>query len=176
MDDRELALRFSRGDTDAFSGLIAMHRGGAERLANSLLRDPQLAEDAVQEAFARIYAARDRYETGCAFGTYLSAVVRRVCIDELRRRKHRPVPSEKLPEPPADSAEAECLRRLESRRLLDTVAELDEKDRRLLLGFSLEGRSARELAEETGMTPGQVRVRLHRIRRKIREGAREQDG
>ena len=49
-------------------------------------------------------------------------------------------------------------------------AELDEKDRRLLLGFSLEGKSTRELAEETGMTDGQVRVRLHRIRKRLRKG------
>ena len=86
----------------------------------------------------------------------------------------RPVPDtlaqETLPELPADSAEAEYITRWERENRIGRLAELDEKDRRLLLGFSLEGKTTRELAAETGMTEGQVRVRLHRIRKRLRKG------
>ena len=53
------------------------------------------------------------------------------------------------------------------------LAELDETDRRLLTAFSLEGKTTKEIAGEMNMTDGQVRVRLHRIRRRIRKGMKD---
>ena len=53
------------------------------------------------------------------------------------------------------------------------LAELDETDRSLLMAFSLEGKTTKEIAGEMNMTDGQVRVRLHRIRRKIRKGMKD---
>ena len=50
------------------------------------------------------------------------------------------------------------------------LAELDGKDREILLSFALGGKPTKQIAAETGMTDGQVRVRLHRIRRKLRKG------
>ena len=43
-------------------------------------------------------------------------------------------------------------------------------DRKLLTAFSLEGKSTKQIAGEMNLTDGQVRVRLHRIRRKLRKG------
>jgi RNA polymerase sigma-70 factor (ECF subfamily) len=126
----------------------------------------------VLEAFARIYAARAEYKARYAFSTYLYVIVRRICVSELRRARRRPVlwGQEVLPELPVDSAEAEYITKWEQASRVSRLAELDGDDRRLLLGFSLEGKSTRELAGETGMTEGQVRVRLHRIRKRLRKG------
>ena len=170
--DRELMERMKADDTGALEELILRWRERAESYAVSILHDPHLAEDAVLEAFARIYAARMEYEPRYAFSTYLYVIVRRICISELRRARHGPAlwGKETLPELPADSAEAEYIAKWERESRIGRLAELDEKDRRLLLGFSLEGKSTRELAEETGMTDGQVRIRLHRIRKRLRKG------
>ena len=170
--DRELMERMKADDTDALEELILRWRERAESYAVSILHDSHLAEDAVMEAFARIYAARAEYETLYAFSTYLYVIVRRICISELRRARRRPAlwGQEALPELPADSAEAEYIAKWERESRIGRLAELDEKDRRLLLGFSLEGKTTRELAAETGMTEGQVRVRLHRIRKRLRKG------
>ena len=50
------------------------------------------------------------------------------------------------------------------------LASLDEQDRALLLAFSMEGKTTRQIADEMKMTDGQVRIRLHRIRRRLRKG------
>ena len=170
--DRELMERIKADDTGALEQLILRWRERAEAYAVSILHDPHLAEDTVMEAFARIYAARMEYEPRYAFSTYLYVIVRRICVSELRRASRRPalLAKETLPDLPADSAEAEYITRWERENRIGRLAELDEQDRRLLLGFSLEGKSTRELAEETGMTDGQVRVRLHRIRKRLRKG------
>lgn len=176
VQDQELMERLKADDSEALEQLILRWKERAEAYAVTILHDPQAAEDAVLEAFARVYAARRAYSTRYAFSTYLYMIVRRICISELRKGKRIPVPwgTEKLPELPADSAETEYLRQWERDDRIRRVAELDETDRKLLLGFSLEGKTTRELAQATGMTDGQVRIRLHRIRKRLRKG--ENDG
>ena len=170
--DRELMERVKEGDTEALEQLIMRWRSRAEAYAAGILRDAHLAEDCVQEAFARLYAARKEYNPQYAFSTYLYVILRRICISELRRLRRSPklIKTEELSEWPVDSAEAEYLTRWERGSRLMQVAALSESERRLLLGQALSGKTAKELAQETCMTPGQVRIRLHRIRRRLRKG------
>ena len=169
-EDRELAAQLKAGNTEALEQLIMRWRSGAEAYANSILHDPQSAEDAVQEAFSRIYALRDGLDEKCSFSAYLFTIVRRICIDTLRKQRRFPVLPGELPEPPVESAEAECIRNWERLNRIHLLAALDETDRKLLLAFSLEGRPTKQIAREMNLTDGQVRVRLHRIRRKLKKG------
>ena len=169
-EDRDLVVLLKNGNTDALEQLIMRWRSGAEAYARSILHDPQAAEDVTQEAFSRIYAARSGLNEAYSFPAYLYTIVRRICIDELRKRKRSPVLPGELPDPPVESAEAEYIRRMEQLNRIHLLAELDETDRKLLLAFSLEGRPTKEIAEEMKMSDGQVRVRLHRIRRKLKKG------
>ena len=75
-----------------------------------------------------------------------------------------------LPDRPVNSAEAEYFSRLDRMNRIHLLAELDETDRRMLLAFALDGKPTREIALEMNMSDGQVRVRLHRIRRRLRKG------
>ncbi|MDO5436213.1 MAG: sigma-70 family RNA polymerase sigma factor [Clostridia bacterium] len=174
-EDQKLMELLKAGDPHALEQLIGRWRGRAESYAMGILHDRQAAEDAVMEAFARIYASRSRYEPKCAFGTWFLTVVRRICIDELRKAEHQPVPVPELPDSETDSAETEALRRMERKERIRTLAGLDETDRRILLGVSLEGKTTRQLAGELSQTDVQIRVRLHRIRKKLRKGADSAD-
>ena len=169
-EDRGLVVMLKAGNTEALEQLILRWRVRAEAYANSILRDPQAAEDAVQEAFSRIYALRTGLREDCSFSAYLFTIVRRICIDELRKQKRFPELPGALPDPPADSAETEYLRSWERLNRIHLLAALDETDRKLLLAFSLEGKSTRQIAGEMNLSDGQVRVRLFRIRRKLKKG------
>ena len=168
--DRDLVARLKAGNTEALEQLITRWRSGAEAYAGGILRDPQAAEDAVQEAFSRIYALRGSLDEECSFSAYLYTIVRRICIDEIRKRKRAPALPGELPEPPVESAEAEFIRNQERLERIHLLAGLDETDRKLLLAFSLEGKPTRQIADEMNLTDGQVRVRLHRIRRRLKKG------
>ncbi|MCQ2458370.1 MAG: sigma-70 family RNA polymerase sigma factor [Clostridia bacterium] len=170
-EDQELMELLKAGDPRALEQLIERWRERAESYAVGILHDRQAAEDAVMEAFARIYASRSRYEPKCAFGTWFLTVVRRICIDEIRKATHQPVPVPEIPETGTESAETEALHRMEREDRIRILAGFDETERRILLGFSLEGKTTGQLAKELSMTDGQVRVRLHRIRKKLRKGA-----
>ncbi len=169
-EDRDLVALLRTGSTDVLEQLITRWRAGAEAYARSILRDPQAAEDAVQEAFSRIYALRVDLDEQCSFSAYLYTIVKRICIDTLRKQKRFPELPGKLPDPPVDSAETEYLNSWERLERIHLLASLDEQDRTLLLAFSMEGKTTREIADEMKMTDGQVRIRLHRIRRRLRKG------
>lgn len=57
-EDRDLVALLKRGNIEALESLIQRWRPRAEAYARSFLHDPHAAEDAVQEAFSRIYALR----------------------------------------------------------------------------------------------------------------------
>ena len=86
------------------------------------------------------------------------------------------MPVEPLPETGSeDSAEAVFLRKEARLALLNELASLGDTDRALLTGFALEGESYQALARRTGLTLGQVKIRLHRIRRRLRDKERERE-
>ena len=170
MKDRELVALLKAGSADALEQLIMRWRSRAEAYAGSVLHDSQAAEDAVQEAFSRIYALRNTLDENRSFSAYLYTIVKRICIDELRKRKRFPELPGDLPDPPVDSAEAEYIRGLERLNRIHLLANLDEPDRKLLIAFSLEGKPTKQIAKEMNLSDGQVRVRLHRIRRKLKKG------
>lgn len=169
-EDRDLVVLLKSGDTEALEQLIGRWRSGAEAYACSILHDPHAAEDAVLEAFSRIYAVRSGLDEERSFSAYLYTIVKRICLDMLRKQKRFPQLPGELPDSPAASAEAEYISRWERLNRIHLLAGLDETDRKLLLAFSLEGRPTKEIAEEMKLSDGQVRVRLHRIRRKLKKG------
>lgn len=171
--DRELVGMLKSGDAEALEQLIIRWRPGAEAYARGILHDPQAAEDAVQEAFSRVYAVRADMDEDRPFSAYLYTIVRRICIDELRKKKRSPMLPGNLPEVPVPSAETEFISRWERLNRIHYLAELDETDRKMLIAFSLEGKPTKQIAEELKLSDGQVRVRLHRIRRRMRKGMKD---
>ena len=124
----------------------------------------------MQEAFSRIYAVRTTLDEDRSFPALLYMIVKRICIDEIRKKKRFPELPGNLPDPPVASAETEFIRGLERLKTIQLLATLDETDKKLLLAFSLEGKSTKQIAREMNLSDGQVRVRLHRIRRKLKKG------
>ena len=166
--DAELMALTARGDTAAFGELVERYHAHAVALAFAVLHDAALAQDVAQDCFARIYVLRQQYRSVFSFETYLRTLVRHRAID-VRRRTARCTP---LPDPEpagtAESPEALYWRHEEKARLLDAVAALPPVDQTLLKRYALNGASYQQLAEETGLTPAQVKMRLHRLRVRLR--------
>lgn len=69
-EDRDLVVLLKAGNADALEQLIVRWRSRAEAYATSILHDSQSAEDAVQEAFSRIYAVRTGLDEDRSFSAY----------------------------------------------------------------------------------------------------------
>ena len=85
--DAELVARVGRGDRSAAQLLMTRHLPKILALARRMLSDPVEAEDAVQDAFMRLWTHAARWQPGRAkFETWLYRVTLNKCYDRLRRR------------------------------------------------------------------------------------------
>jgi RNA polymerase sigma-70 factor (ECF subfamily) len=85
--DDGLMERMARGDRRALDALYALHGALAFALAARMLGDRDAAEDVVQDAFVALWRRAGDFDVArCAPRTWLLAIVRNRCIDELRRR------------------------------------------------------------------------------------------
>ncbi|MEE9277201.1 MAG: sigma-70 family RNA polymerase sigma factor, partial [Dehalococcoidia bacterium] len=82
-----LLRRIADGDDDALRELYRAYARLAFTLAYRILGHEDRAEDAVQEAFLRVWRNADRFDRSKgAFTTWFGRIVRNLCIDMLRRR------------------------------------------------------------------------------------------
>ena len=86
-----LAVRAQDGDR-ALEALVERHEPRVRRLAGYLLNDPQDAEDAAQEALAKVLTRIDEFRGEARFATWLYSLVTNTCRDlgeRQRRRQHQ---------------------------------------------------------------------------------------
>lgn len=149
--------------------LYEAHRPALVRYLARFAGDPELAEDAAQEAFVRL--AERPPGSDANLRAWLFTVATRIAVDQARSRRRRDALLEAAPGRPAmgdppdrpDEAldKAELRRRV--RAALDT---LDEKERTVLL-MREEGFAHREIAEAVGTTTGSVGTMIARALRKL---------
>ena len=135
--------------------------------AGKMLSDAEAAEDALQDAFVRLWG---RYEvrSGREAEALLTRTVRNVSIDQLRKRKTVPLSGD-LPEEDVSENREALFRRVEE--MVDT--ELTDLQRLIIRRHEYEGVKLEKMAEELGMQPPAVRMQLSRARKTFREQYRK---
>lgn len=169
--DRALAARVREGDREAYERLVRRYLRPIHALIASFLSEPADVEDAAQETFLRALDGIVGYDPGRPFAPWLYQIARNVARGRLEaeaKRRTEPLPERGI-ETDDPGPEAE-LDRAEVRRRVDAAADgLPERQRMAFRLLDVEGRSAAEVAEMTGLAPGTVRSHLHHARRKLRE-------
>lgn len=90
LTDEEAMLRVQKqGDLRAFELLVQRWERPLQRLCRRLIRDSHLGEDLAQEAFARLFAHRKKYQPNARFSTFIWRIALNLCYDELRRMERR---------------------------------------------------------------------------------------
>ena len=161
MDQRGLVERARRGDHDAFAELARVAVVRLDQAARLILRDPELARDAVQEGLIRAWRDLPKLRDPDRFDGWLYRLTVNSCIDQTRRRKRRPIEVEltvgHAPEI-ADMAGA-----LADRDHIDGVLRhLDERERAIVVLHYFLGMPLTEVAATLGVPVGTVKSRLHR--------------
>lgn len=157
------------GDPEAFAGLYLDYFGMVHAIL--LGRIPrQEVDDLVQDVFLTAFTRLRTLREPAAFGGWLATIARNRATDYLRQAR---APLELADELPGGAPiETEAL------AAFDAIRRLPEAYRETLLMRLVEGMSGQEIAERTGLTPGSVRVNLHRGMSMLRErlGARPGQG
>ena len=166
---------------EAFADLVASQQRRASRLALYILGDPSDADEAVQDAFVKVFTHITGYREDLPFEAWFNRILANTCRDrkKARRRRQRwelgglerdldhsgPVQTARAPGPsPEDTLLAD-----ERRRTLDAaVLRLPTRQREVFLMCHTEGQSPRDVGGAIGLNESTVRVHLFRALRKLR--------
>jgi RNA polymerase sigma-70 factor (ECF subfamily) len=165
---------------DRFGSLVALLQRRGLRIAYHYLRDAADADEAVQDAFVKVFLHIEQYREELSFDVWFMRILVNACLDRLksRTRQQRWIATpledahdERPVEQAAGSApstEHELLARERWQQVLNAVAKLPDRQRLVFTLSHLDERTATEISEATGMSPATVRVHLFRAIRKLR--------
>lgn len=165
--DRDLVVRASGGDRDAFARLVATRIARLDAAARLITRDPERAKDAVQEAFARAWRDLPALRDPERFDAWLRRLLVNACVDELRHAKRRSFEVEltDVQHPAiADSAIAVADRDALERGF----RRLDPEQRSLIVLYYYLDLPLPEVAAALRLPEGTIKSRLFRARASLR--------
>ena len=165
---------------DRFGELVHMHQRRASRIAFQYLRDAADADEAVQDAFVKVFGHLSSYRETWPFEVWFTRILINGCLDRRKARARRDRWFSANEITPADEARLSMAARgdttpesrvlsLERRRAI--AAAIDRLDGRQRTVFTLVHYgdcTPREVSAMTGLTESTVRVHLFRAARKLR--------
>ncbi len=166
LSDEILARRAHCGDQRAFQQLHDRHSGRMRRIALAMLGSPADADDAVQEAWMRIYGRLSSMRGDSR--PWINVIVRNEARRIGARRGRGDLPVEELPETrdPQNEPHAKIEVGERLRAITTTVSQMNDGDR-ATLALCAQGATPDYIAEALGVSAGTARVRTHRARRKV---------
>lgn len=166
---------------ERFAGLVAVHQRRALRIAYQYLRDSADADEAVQDAFVKVFTHIQSYREAWPFEVWFTRILINGCLDRRKARSRRErwlVPSESdgLFESVVDGGgratgpdpEARLLARERRGTLAAAIDKLDGRQRTVFMLCHYGDCSPRDVSAMTGLNESTVRVHLFRAVRKLR--------
>ena len=154
----------NRGDTRSYHRLLhelaPVLRGAASRGFARYGLGSEDIEDVVQETLLALHLKRHTWDESERLFPWVHAITQNKVVDNLRRRgRHAHVPIEDISETFVGDDPTPEMNGVDAERM---IASLKGRQRDIVVAISVEGASARDVAQRLGMTEGAVRVTLHR--------------
>lgn len=163
--DRDLVVAYKGGVPEAYDEMYRRYNARIQGVCRRMLGNPEDAREATQETFLKAYQALPRFNGQYKLGAWLSRIASNVCVDHIRRRTRSAVMT------PLDEnhettdfelgPEDVVVRDVPALSTLETIQPLHARALKLR---NLEGFSHKEIADQLGMSPMQVKALLHRAR------------
>jgi len=176
--DREIVQHVLDGDVRAFGLLVDKHKAKAMTLAVRILKNREDAEEALQDAFVRVYRALSSFEWQSSFSTWFYRIVYNVCATAAGKRNGKyqislDVVDEDGPRLEIESDELQPDMRMESDEFSKIVREEVEKlpfaYGSTFTLFVIQEMSYEEIVQVMGLPLGTVKARIFRARALLRK-------
>lgn len=164
-----------------FRKALQEHKARIQGICSRYLSDADDRADVYQEIVINIWKNLDKWRGEAQIGTWIFRIAVNTCLLHLRKEKRRNQVMEheqkkeiqNIPDPSTNTPDGPDERKYAFFRIfLGKLSPID----RMTVSLYLEEVSSREIAEVTGLTEGNVRVRLHRIREQIKKEWEERYG
>lgn len=182
--DVRLMLQVKAGDAAAFTELVLRYQNRLLTILDHLVNNREQAEDLAQEVFLRVFRARERYEPGAKFSTWLFTIANNVASNALRSRSRRrevgvpegngadstPMALDQLAKAASGFMPTRALDKAEQAEMVrQAVAALSERQRLALLLAKFEGMSYQDIAITMDLTVPAIKSLLSRARVNLKE-------
>lgn len=181
--DVRLMLQVKQGSAAAFEELVLRYQGRLLTVLEHLVNDREQAEDLAQEVFLRVFRARERYEPGARFSTWLFTIANNVALNSQRSKSRRrevgvvermgtdstPIQLDQLALAASGQMPARALDKAEAAEVVRLALEsLNPRQRMALLLSKFEGMSYHDIAATMDMTVQATKSLLSRARENLR--------
>ena len=143
-----------------------------------LVKNEAVADDLVQETFVRIQRSLDDLRDPAKLTSWVFRIAHNLCQDHFRKSREHPIDEEEICEATCRVQEKDVQKEMEQQEMgacvQDKVNMLPESLRSVILLFDTMDLSQREVAEILGITVENVKVRLHRARKRLKEILQEE--
>lgn len=171
-DDIHYIDQVISGQTEAFAVLVDRHKDMVFTLALNISRNREDAEEIAQDAFMKAYGKLASFRRDSRFSTWLYRIVYNEAVTRMRKRKLQTVALEdEIMENTSDGEVEDEIHQMDETEQKAVIAwildSLPVTDRVLVTLFYLESQTIGEISQVTGMGESNVKVRLHRTRKKL---------
>ncbi|HNX56585.1 MAG TPA: RNA polymerase sigma factor [Prolixibacteraceae bacterium] len=171
-DDLYYIEAVKKGNVQAFSFLVEKYQKMVYTLALKLMKKPEEAEEMAQDTFIKAFHKIDSYEGKSKFSTWLYSITYNACISELRKRR---IEFKSLDDRQVSDQDEQRMhdyyrenRKEDQEKYLALAMEkLPEDDQVLVTLYYYENQSMDEISVITGLTVSNIKVKIHRARKRM---------
>ncbi len=173
-DDNETIGRVLNGDVAAYASLVAKHKNLVFSIVVKIVNNREDAEEISQDVFLKAYQSLNTFERKSKFSTWLYRIAYNAAISKTRKKKVEMVALEETVITNYSTDEiGRNMNELEetSRQFIleKALQRLPEEDSLLITLYYKNENSIEDISDITGLSNSNVKVRLHRIRKKLYE-------
>lgn len=172
--ERELIRRILHGESDRYAELVDRYARMIQTLVARIIDRPEEAEEVTQDVFVKAFRQLGSFSGRSSFQTWIYRIACNTALSHARRTRRRNTLTgidERrlglLPDEEVERLEEWVAHERQLEALTRAVARLEADERALITLFYYEERSVNECAAILGLQENNVKVRLHRIRKKL---------
>ena len=173
--DQHLIKSTLNGDTKAFAQLVDRHQSYVFTLVVRMIKVKEESEEVAQDVFIKAYRSLKDFKGDSKFSTWLYRIAYRAALDHIRKNKKRQKTYELLEEITESNVNLvdtpfESIQKVERKEhVKKCIAQLSESDAAVVTLFYFEELSIKEIGTITQLTEDNIKVKLHRSRKKLFE-------
>lgn len=162
-----------KGNLASYGVLVEKHKGMAYTLALRIAKNHEDAEEIAQDAFLKAYQSLNSFKQESKFSTWLYKIVYNTAISRFRKKHIESYSMDDSPISETISEEQEvdglnALHRKERKKIIaEAISRLKEDEGVVMTLFYLSEHNIGEIEEITGFTNSNIKILLHRARKKL---------
>jgi len=171
-DEINYIERILAGETNLFSYFVNSYSNSIYSLIVRIVQINEDAEELTQDSFLKAFKKLDSFKGDCSFSTWLFRIAYNTAISATRKRKIVfPTVDEAMMESVPDEAIKTFFdpdeNEIKLQKLEEAIGKLNVEEKTLITLYYTEDKSVAELARVLDLTPENVKVKLHRVRKKL---------